>query len=764
MSHEIRTPLSGIVGMLDILRASGLPAEQTDHAEVADRCAKDLIALVNDILDFSKMEAGAMVVESIDFRPREVIARAADVLAPQARAKGLTVQTSVDPALDTALRGDPARLRQILLNLISNAVKFTETGEVEVGAAVAERDGATVVRYWVRDTGIGLSPRAKQRLFLPFEQADGSTTRKYGGTGLGLAISKQLVELMAGEFGVESIEGQGSTFWFTLPLLPGSEARLLQSALPQHQPAAASTFAARFVTPPRVLVAEDNDVNQRIARLQMRRIGIDPIVASNGREAIEAFQESRPDIILMDCQMPGVDGFEATRAIRRLERGSGTRVPIVAMTANAVHGDQETCLAAGMDDYLAKPVSFDGIQRALGAWLPEFAAEAGDGGPNAVATGAEIEERTMTILEAETLTALQALSDDNDDLLQELVDIYLAEAPALIRAIRAASAEGDAEGLERAAHSLKGSSANMGALRLASKALALEELGRAGRIDGASEIGGRTGCSVRGSERGSDRLAERRVAKDRPVRILIAEDQLLERRILETGLRKSGHDVESFADGESAWERFREEPARLVITDWVMPRMNGVDLIQRIRAADSERHTYTILLTSRGDKDDVVDGLASGADDYLTKPFDHRELAARVEIGKRMIQLEDSLLATQEHLERLATYDSLTGLLNRQSVLERAGVELRRAWRTGGRMGLVMVDVDRFKDVNDRHGHAQGDSVLKAVAASLALHTRPYDLVGRWGGEEFLIALPGADVEEARQVAERSAWASRSCG
>ena len=239
------------------------------------------------------------------------------------------------------------------------------------------------------------------------------------------------------------------------------------------------------------------------------------------------------------------------------------------------------------------------------------------------------------------------------------------------------------------------------------------------------------------------------------MRILIAEDQLLERRILETGLRKSGHDVESFADGESAWERFQEEPARLVITDWVMPRMNGVDLIQRIRAADSERHTYTILLTSRGDKDDVVDGLASGADDYLTKPFDHRELAARVEIGKRMIQLEDSLLATQEHLERLATYDSLTGLLNRQSVLERAGVELRRAWRTGGRMGLVMVDVDRFKDVNDRHGHAQGDSVLKAVAACLAQHTRPYDLVGRWGGEEFLIALPGADVEEARQIAER---------
>ena len=488
MSHEIRTPLSGIVGMLDILRASGLPAEQIAHAEVADRCAKDLLALVNDILDFSKMEAGAMVVESIDFRPREVIGRAADVLAPQAHAKGLTVQTSVDPALDPALRGDPARLRQILLNLISNAVKFTETGKVEVGAAVAERDGAAVVRYWVRDTGIGLSPRAKERLFLPFAQADGSTTRKYGGTGLGLAISKQLVELMAGEFGVESIEGQGSTFWFTLPLLPGSEARLLESAVPQHQPAAASPFAARFVMPPRVLVAEDNDVNQRIARLQLRRIGIDPIVASNGREAIEAFQGSRPDIILMDCQMPGVDGFEATRAIRRLERGTGTRVPIVAMTANAVHGDREACLAAGMDDYLAKPVSFDGIQRALGAWLPGFVAEAGDAGPDTVPTTAEMEEPTMTILEAETLTALQALSDDDDDLLQELVDIYLAEAPALIRAIRAASAEGDAEGLERAAHSLKGSSANMGALRLASKALALEELGRAGSIDGASEL------------------------------------------------------------------------------------------------------------------------------------------------------------------------------------------------------------------------------------------------------------------------------------
>ncbi len=239
------------------------------------------------------------------------------------------------------------------------------------------------------------------------------------------------------------------------------------------------------------------------------------------------------------------------------------------------------------------------------------------------------------------------------------------------------------------------------------------------------------------------------------MRILIAEDQALLRRILEAGLRKAGYEAVSYADGQAAWEGFLEDPTRMVITDWMMPRLDGVDLIRRIRDLDLDRHTYVILLTARDQKDDVVDGLASGADDYLTKPFDHRELEARVAIGQRMISLEDRVLAPQERLERLATYDGLTGLLNRQALLERAEGEVHRSVRNGSPMGVVMVDVDRFKSVNDEHGHVQGDEVLRQVANALSENVRPYDLVGRWGGEEFLLILPGTSLEETRQVAER---------
>ena len=224
---------------------------------------------------------------------------------------------------------------------------------------------------------------------------------------------------------------------------------------------------------------------------------------------------------------------------------------------------------------------------------------------------------------------------------------------------------------------------------------------------------------------------------------------------MEAGLRKGGYEPDSYADGQAAWERFLEAPSRMVITDWMMPRLDGVELIRRIRELDLDRHTYVILLTARDKKDDVVAGLSSGADDYLTKPFDHRELDARIAIGQRMISLEDRLLTSRERLEQLATYDQLTGLLNRHALLERAEDEVHRAVRKGNPLGVVVVDVDLFKSVNDEHGHVQGDEVLRQVAHALSANVRPYDLVGRWGGEEFLLFLPGTSLGEARLVAER---------
>lgn len=239
------------------------------------------------------------------------------------------------------------------------------------------------------------------------------------------------------------------------------------------------------------------------------------------------------------------------------------------------------------------------------------------------------------------------------------------------------------------------------------------------------------------------------------MKILIADDNRLMRRILEASLSQDGHEVLEVADGQAAWERLQRERIRLVITDWMMPEMDGPELIHRIRTASFPNYTYIILLTAKGGTDDVIDGLEAGADDYLTKPFDPRELRARVAIGERILDLEARLSESLAQLEVLATYDSLTGLLNRRAIYEKVEAELNRAGREARPMSLVLLDIDHFKAVNDQHGHPIGDQALRLVAATIALNTRSYDVVGRWGGEEFLVMLPGTGLEEAAAVAER---------
>lgn len=239
------------------------------------------------------------------------------------------------------------------------------------------------------------------------------------------------------------------------------------------------------------------------------------------------------------------------------------------------------------------------------------------------------------------------------------------------------------------------------------------------------------------------------------MKILIVDDDTIQRRILEAALRKAGYDVEALKDGQEAWDRMQSDPPRLVITDWMMPRMDGTDLIRNIRAAGWSTYTYTLLVTALDDPDDVIEGLAAGADDYLTKPVDHRELVARVAIGRRLVELEDNLRATQDRLLELASHDAMTGLLNRQAIHEHAHAELSRGARTGTSVSLALLDIDHFKAVNDQHGHLTGDVALCSVAETLKQNKRPYDWVGRWGGEEFLVVLPDTSLAAAGVVAER---------
>ena len=627
MSHEIRTPMNGVLGMTELLQATSQTPQQRHFTHTIKRSGAHLMGIINNILDFSKIEASKLELESIPFDVREVVEEVASLFAQGAQAKGLELACDLPADLPTTVRGDPGRLRQILTNLVNNAIKFTERGEVVIKVRCQD-GGAKTTRllFEVKDTGIGVPAHAQEHIFDAFTQADGSTTRRFGGTGLGLAISIRLVALMGGKMGLDSSAGRGAKFWFTaafqtvaadpgrtlkvpvelhgarvlivdinatsrdilrkqfsawslqtelaargddglqrlqraadagagfdlvivsvelpdmtgvefgrtmrreeqlagIPIILLSPRAIADQTNVLHQaginfglvkpvrqselfdcvatailatevrtPTGSPTLvgrSGRFLrasgefTGTRILLAEDNAVNQEVAVGMFNIMGATVSVANNGREAVELLEKSKFDLLMIDCQMPVMDGYEATAEIRRREAvgASAKRLPIIALTANAVAGDREACLAAGMDDYLRKPFSYEELERMVRSWRDRGR------GPPVVDTDRSGEFAPKQLINSKVLEALRQLAPQSrPGVLDRVVGAFLKDAPQRLQAIEAAILQQDSLAMGREAHALFSASGNVGAEYLASLCREIEMIGRGGSVEGAAEL------------------------------------------------------------------------------------------------------------------------------------------------------------------------------------------------------------------------------------------------------------------------------------
>jgi len=879
VSHELRTPLNGVIGMLDLIADMDLSNKQLDYVQTARSSADMLLNLINDILAFSKIDAGKTTLEVVEFDLRDKLEEALALVTPQAQNKDLELAYVVDPNIPSSVLGDVHHLGQVLLNLLGNAIKFTETGSIGATVSLVEEDGVHLrLRFEVTDTGVGIDPAVQKQIFEAFSQADSSTTRRYGGTGLGLAICRELVRLMGGEIAVDSVPGHGSRFHFELPfirsrqgsgqpraLLPlAREASVLlcdDNALVQRSMAtmlagervqlttvdsiAAATAALagapvrfdvaiideRLVDPvaqsfidalgrgaqnvvrlgvrpradgywlprlpiaqalgkplrrstlldclrallvnqapaprivpraegarardsfrnSRVLVVEDNRANQEVAIGMLQRLGCEVTIAQDGVEALERLAESDYELVLMDCHMPRMDGFEATRRIRAMN-APYSNVTIVAMTANVQKSAMDQCHAVGMNDYLSKPIKLGVLRDMLNRWLAadEESPLADDG----VAARAGI---ANVVIDKAYLAELR---EQIGPAVERVIAAFLEDLPGYIAQLREASSAQDMTGIVRIAHTLKGAATNTGASRLAHKAQQLEHEGRSGTRSSCDNLVSALiyeSNLVRhvlegGSSRGDESApvpVERRRQQERHFRILVVDDDRGARFALRETLLGEGYEVIDASNGQQAVQICRQQAPDLVILDGVMPVMDGFQSCEVIRGLPECATIPILLVTGLNDDASVDKAFSVGATDYISKPINYAVLRRRID---HMLQVHSA----EKRVHQLAYIDSLTGRPNRTKLNEHMEALFSDTSRKDKQFALLFLDLDNFKLVNDTLGHEAGDLLLKYVSERLTGCVRKGDLVARFGGDEFCIVLDGVrSYEMVRSIAEK---------